>query len=262
MGKRDRYEPGTFCWVDLQTTDPDAAKVFYGDLFGWTAEDMPIGDDGVYTMLRLDGDDVAALALLQPDMRAQGIPPHWVNYVSVTDADAAAAKARELGGVVFGEPFDVFDSGRMAIIQDPTGAQVMAWQPKEHIGASHVNDPGCLTWNELQTRDIASARTFYEGLFGWETEPIEQDGAVVYVTIKNGGALNGGMLPLTPQHGAIPPNWLPYFTVTSVDEALTRIGELGGTTLVGPMDVPNGRFAAVRDPRGAAFAISEGEVDD
>jgi len=262
VGKRESYTPGTFCWVDLATTDPEAAKTFYTGLFGWTAVDFPMGEGGIYTMLRLDGDDVAALSEMQLDMRAQGIPPHWVNYVSVADADAAAAKARELGGIVFGEPFDVFDAGRMAIIQDPTGATVMAWQPGQHIGAGRVNDPGSLTWNELATRDIPAARAFYEGLFGWQTEAVEQDGAVVYVTIKNGDRINGGMMPMTEQHGDAPPHWLPYFTVASCGKALTRIGELGGETLAGPIDMLNGRIAIVRDPQGATFALFEGEVDN
>lgn len=262
MGKRESYTPGTFSWVDLSTTDPEAAKAFYSSLFGWTPVDTPIGNGGVYTMLQLEGDDVAALSELQPDMRAQGIPPHWANYVTVEDADAAAAKARELGGVVFGEPFDVLDAGRMAVIQDPTGAMVMAWQAKDHIGAGRVNDPNTLTWNELQTRDIPAAQTFYEGLFGWTTEPIEENGNVVYVTIKNGERTNGGMLPISPEMGEIPPNWMPYFTVASTEASAARVSELGGMVLAGPMEMGAGKIAVVRDPQGAAFAVFEGEVDD
>src|SRR5215212_4062595 len=165
MGKRERYEPGTFCWVDLATTDPASAKAFYGELFGWEAEDMPAGEAGIYTMLHLNGDEVGALYELDADRRGQGIPSHWLSYVSVEDADATVARTRELGGTVFGEAFDVLDSGRRAIIQDPTGAVLAAWQPRAHIGASRVNDPGCLTWNELQSRDPEMAAAFYAGLF-------------------------------------------------------------------------------------------------
>ena len=122
MGKRERYEPGTFCWVDLATTDPAGAKAFYGELFGWEAEDIPAGEAGIYTMLRLDGDEVCALYKMEAERREMGVLPHWLSYVSVEDADVTAAKARELGGTVLGDPFDVLGVGRMAIIQDPTGA--------------------------------------------------------------------------------------------------------------------------------------------
>ena len=262
MGKRARYEPGPFCWVDLATTDPAGAKAFYGELFGWVAEDTPAGEAGIYTMLRLDGDDVAALYELDAERRARGIPPHWFHYVSVEDADATATRARELGGTVFGEAFDVLDAGRMAIIQDPTGATLAAWQPRAHIGAGRVNDPGCLTWNELQTPDPETAATVYAGLFGWETERIEQDGKLVYVTIRNAGRTNGGIMPMTDQQAGVPSHWLAYFTVPSTDAGIARVRELGGDVLAGPLDVPNGRIAVVRDPQGAAFALFEGETND
>ena len=113
MGKRKRYEPGTFCWVDLATTDPTGAKNFYGELFGWEAVDMPAGEAGTYTMLRLDGDEVCGLYELDAGRREQGILPHWFSYVSVEDADVTARKARSLGGTVHGEAFDVLEDGRM-----------------------------------------------------------------------------------------------------------------------------------------------------
>ena len=262
MGKRERYEPGTFCWVDVATTDPAGAKAFYAGLFGWEAEDTPAGEVGTYTMLRLSGDEVCGLYELDVGRREQGIPPHWFSYVSVEDADATAFRARELGGTVYGEAFDVLDSGRMAVIQDPTGAVLAAWQPLAHAGASRVNDPGCLTWNELQSRDLETAAAFYAGLFGWEMEPIKEDRKLYYVTIKNAGSSNGGIMPMTEQHGGAPSYWLAYFTVPSCDEAVARVRELGGGELTGPLDVPAGRIAVVRDPQGAVFALFEGETDD
>jgi predicted enzyme related to lactoylglutathione lyase len=262
MGKRERYEPGTFCWVDLATTDPAGAKAFYCELFGWEAEDMPAGEAGTYTMLRLDGDEVCALYELEAGQREQGIPPHWLSYVSVEDADAAATRARELGGTVYGEAFDVLDAGRMAVIQDPVGAVLMAWQPRAHIGAGRVNEPGCLSWNELQTRDPEPAAIFYTGLFGWEAEPMEEDGKLAYVVIKNTDASNGGIMPMDEQHGGAPSHWLAYFTVHSCDGAIARVLELGGEVLAGPLDIGAGRIAVVRDPQGAVFMLFEGEIDD
>ena len=135
MAERTSYPPGTFSWVDLQTTDPDAAKSFYGDLLGWTYEDIPIGDDAVYSMAKVQGHSVAAIGPLQgPDM-----PPHWNCYVTVADTDASAARAGELGANVIAPPFDVFDAGRMAAFADPQGAILSIWQAKENIGAGLVN---------------------------------------------------------------------------------------------------------------------------
>ena len=262
MGKRTEHKPGTFSWVDLATTDPAAAKTFYGELFGWTAEDVPMSETEFYTMLRLDGDFVAALYQLDDERRQMGIPPHWLSYITVADVDATAARAQELGSKCLFGPFDVFDAGRQAIIEDPTGAVFAAWQPRDHIGAGRVNDPGSLTWNELRTRDPETAAAFYSGLFGWEVERIEENGKLAYLTIKNDGRANGGMMPMTEQHGDAPPSWLPYFTVSSTDDAMARVRELGGDVLAGPIDLPNGRIAVVRDPQGAAFALFAGVVDD
>lgn len=263
MGKRTKYEPGTFCWTELSTTDPEGAKAFYGDLFGWEAVDLPAGDAGTYTMLRVDGDDVCALYELEAERREMGIPSHWLSHVSVESAAAVAEKAEELGGTAFGGAFDVMDAGRMAVVQDPAGALLAAWEPGRHIGARRVNDVGCMTWNELQSREPEEAATFYADLFGWETEPHEYEGRVAYVTIANSGSINGGVMPMTEAHGDAPPQWLPYFTVASCDAAAAKVRELGGRVQAGPIDLPGpNRIAVVMDPQGAPFAVFEGETDD
>jgi len=254
MGERESYAPGTFCWVDLGTTDAAAAKTFYGRLFGWEGEDIPVGESATYTMLRLRGLDVAAVYGQREDERSAGIPPHWSSYVSVVDVDEVAARVEGLGGRLLAEPFDVFDSGRQAIVQDPTGAIVSLWQAGRHIGARLVNDPGCLTWNDLATPDPDAAAAFYGELLGWEIA--EQ--APEYATITNEGVLNGGIRRDTD----LPPHWLPYFTTASVEATAAAAREVGGQVLAEAMEVPAGRIAVVLDPQGAPFAVFEGEVDD
>jgi uncharacterized protein len=262
MGKRESYEPGTFCWVDLATTDSEGAKAFYSGLFGWETEDTPVGQSGTYTMLRLGGDDVGGLYEMGPEQREQGVMPYWLSYVSVESADATAARAGELGGTTHGDAFDVMEAGRMAIIADPAGATLALWEPRAHIGAGRVNDDGCMSWNELQTRDSEAAGDFYGGLFGWETEPIQDDGDLVYTTIKNAGSQNGGFMPITEQHGDAPSFWLPYFTVPSRGATIDKARELGGTLLAEPLDLPSGNIAILADPQGAVFAVFEGETDE
>lgn len=257
MGERERYEPGTFCWIDLGTTDAGAAKAFYTGLFGWDTEDMPVGEGMTYTMCSLGGRHVCALY----DRGPGDVPPAWMSYVSVADADAIAEAARAAGALSVGDPFDVFDSGRMAILQDPTGAHVAAWQPGRHPGAGVVNGPDVWCLNQLNTSSPADAKSFYEAVFGWRIESVGSD-EQPYWGIFNGAGLNGGMMPL-PAGGGAPSHWLPYFGAADADASVARIAELGGRVLVPPTPVPpSGRIAVALDPQGAAFALYEGRFDD
>jgi predicted enzyme related to lactoylglutathione lyase len=269
MGKRSSYEPGTFSWIELATTDPDAAKSFYGGLFGWEAEDSEIPDGGgVYSMMKLSGEHVAAITTQPQQQREAGVPPNWFSYITVASADETSAAAKQAGGAVHAGPFDVMDAGRMAVIADPTGAMFGAWEPRENIGATLVNDPGCLTANELSTNDVAAATKFYEAVFGWKIDPIDTGGAPPYWAILHDGAAqgrNGGMRELSPPQveAGVPPHWMPYFTVTSVDETVKTATDAGGHLGFGPMDLPMGaRIAVIGDPQGAFFALFQGEVDD
>ncbi|HEX6115611.1 MAG TPA: VOC family protein [Solirubrobacterales bacterium] len=256
MGKRTEYEPGTFSYVELSTGDPGAAKAFYGELLGWDFEDTQLPEEaggGTYTTCKVQGDTAAAI--FQGD---GSLPPHWNNYVTVASADDAAAKAKELGGQVMMEPFDVMTFGRMAAIADPTGAAFNAWEPRDSVGAERVNDPGCLTWNELQTTDVDAAVGFYEGLFGWGTEEMDTQGGPRYVIAKVGERSNGGVMEA---QGGMPSAWIPYFTVESRDAAADKGVERGATEFV-RLELPAGNIAMLADPQGAAFALFEGEVDD
>jgi predicted enzyme related to lactoylglutathione lyase len=257
MGTRTTYEPGTFSWVELFTTDTDDAKRFYGELFGWQTDASPTATQG--------GKAVAAINEQPEPQRSAGVPPNWLSYVTVTSADDSAARAGDLGGSVHAGPFDVTDTRRVAVVADPTGAMLGLWEARGEVGAERVNDPGCLTSNELATDDVAKASAFYEGLFGWSIERVDTGGGPGYWLIHHDGAAegrNGGIRELSPGETGVPPNWTPYFTSTSIDDTLARAGELGGGTLVGATAIPAGRFAALRDPQGAVFSIFEGPVDD
>ena len=249
MPEVTRHEPGSFCWPELATTDDAAAKKFYTTLFSWTFEDSPAGPDMVYTMLKKKEKAVGALYKLGPQQK--GVPPHWNTYVSVASADESARKAKELGGKLLMEPFDVMDVGRMAIIEDQQGARICVWEPKKHIGAEIVNEPGALCWAELDTTDTESAKRFYTGLFGWGAKVSD-----TYTEWQQGGTSIGGLMKIPKEWGPVPPNWLVYFAVTDPDAAATKASELGGGTIVPPTDIPGaGRFAVLRDPHGAVFAI-------
>jgi uncharacterized protein len=259
MGERTGYTPGTFCWADLTTTDQDAAKAFYGGLFGWQARDLPAGEGVVYSMMQLDGKDVAAISPQPEQQRDAGAPPMWNSYVSVESADAAVERAKELGGSAHAPAFDVFEAGRMAVIQDPQGAYFLVWQPREHFGAALVNAPGALVWNELQSPDPDASTSFYGELFGWK---FEQAAGMTetYLGVKNGGANNGGIRDLSPP--GMPPNWLVYLGAQDIDTALAKVKELGGSVIAGPIDIQIAKFAVVQDPQGAVFALYAGQFEE
>ncbi len=249
------YKPGTFCWVELATSDGEAAKKFYTQLFNWDFTDHPMGPAGVYTMLTQNGKDVAALYQLTPDMTSAGVPPHWMSYVAVTSADESAAKAKELGATLMKEPFDVFTVGRMAVVQDPTGAVFSLWEGNDHKGAALYNVPNSLCWNELATKDTTKAGEFYSGLFGWGKNE-QQMGPMTYTSFMNGDRPAGGMYQPGPEMGEVPPHWLAYFAVADTDATVARATELGAKACVPPSDIPGvGRFAVMTDPQGAAFAV-------
>ena len=245
MGERTEYAPGTPSWVDVISPDVEASKRFYGEVMGWDAVDAAPGEDaGGYVMFMLNGKRVAGLGPA-PD----GAPPMWTPYMTVDDVDAAAAKVAELGGRTLMPPMDVLDSGRMAVFQDPIGAVFAVWQPRNHIGAELVNDPGSFCWSEIDAPDPAPVLPFYTELFGWEAEPSEM-GGIEYTLLKLDGRNIGGA---SKAEG--PPRWGVSFAVEDPDAATAKASELGGTVLMEPQDMPIGRFAVLADPFGAFFGI-------
>lgn len=256
MGTREKYEPGTFSWVDLGTTDLRGAKAFYAGVFGWEYDDMPVGEGETYSMAMVGGSQVAAMS------QTAG-PPRWNSYVTVESVQDATTRAEEAGAHVHAPPFEVMDAGRMSVIQDPSGAVVSLWEPGSSVGAGLVNVHGALTWNDLMTHDVGKAAEFYCELFGWEVAPVEEDAGNERVVIRNGERMNGGMARLPESAGEeTPPHWLPYFGVDDIDAALRAAEDGGGANLAGPIEVPAGRLAVLADPQGAVFAVFEGEFED
>ncbi|MCY4020851.1 MAG: VOC family protein [Chloroflexi bacterium] len=249
MYKVTKYPHGTFSWADNSSRDPEAAKAFYMDLFGWSKNEIPIGENMTYTVFQLEGEACAALSGMMSDQLQMGIPSQWNNFVTVDDVDALADVVTAKGGTVVYEPEDVFDSGRMMHIQDPTGAALNLWQPYDTIGAGIVNTVGAMSFNELWTPDVPLAKDFYHALFGWE---YQLDG--VFTRIFNRGRANGGMLQLHD----VEPIWLPHFHVADVDQAISRVKALGGAIEIDKhVDADGSKWSVVADPAGAVFYIMQ-----
>jgi predicted enzyme related to lactoylglutathione lyase len=252
MTERTSYAQGTPNWVDLQTSDQDAAKAFYAGLFGWTYDDQPMPQGPVYSMALLRGNPVAAIAPQSPEMAAAGAPPMWNTYLAVDSVDDAVGKVEAAGGKVGMAPFDVMDAGRMAFVIDPAGAGVALWQANQHIGATLVNEPGAVTWNELIT-DNPDSVTFYQHVLGMTTSKTDMGGGE-YTMFEVGGQPVGGSMA-QPMPG-IPNHWHVYFAVADADATAAKATELGGGMVVPePFDTPVGRIAVLSDPQGAAFSV-------
>lgn len=254
MSERSSYEPGTPCWIDLGSPDLDASVDFYTALFGWQVpESENVEETGGYRRATKNGADVCGMMPLMQE----GQPPAWSSYVSVADADATAAKVTAAGGSVIAEPMDVMELGKMAVFADPGGAVFGIWQPGTFHGARLVNEPGALAWNELNTRDLAGAKSFYGAVFGWDFEDMQMGENESYTTITLGGNPVGGILDMDERSvpAEIPPHWLAYFATENTDTTVEQVKERGGNLVMGPIDLPVGRFAILADPHGAAFAV-------
>lgn len=254
MPEMTRYRAGSFCWADLATTDTEGAKSFYAGLFGWEPVDMPTDGGVPYTMLMKDGKQACALYGMGPEQAVA--PPHWQAYVSVKDANAVTAAVVDQGGNVLMAPMNVMEAGRMAVLQDPTGAVLGLWQARQHLGAQLWNQPGAICWNELLSRDPDRAERFFGGLLGWTTRTSARVMEGKYRILLNGEEQVGGLLQIEPGWGDMPSRWTVYFGVDDCDRAISTAEGQGGRLLFPAMEIENvGRFAYLMDPQGALFAI-------
>jgi uncharacterized protein len=240
-----KYAAGVPAWVELGTADLDAAKRFYGELLGWEFH----SDDGQYHLCRVRDHQVAG-------MYATDRPTGWVTYMATDDVDAVAARVREHGGTVMSGPDDAGESGRYVVATDPAGVVFGAWQAGQLIGSTLVNEEGAVIWNELVTPDLAAAREFYSGVFGYTWDDLDTGGqGPPYATFSAEGQMAGGAL----QGGADDqPRWHVYFGVDDTDAAAAAVPRLGGTVVSPPADSPYGRFTVIRDPEGAALSVGVG----
>jgi predicted enzyme related to lactoylglutathione lyase len=241
--------------MELGTTDQNAAKKFYSNLFGWTPQDNPMGPGEVYTIFQLNGREAAAGYTLRKDQQAHGVPPHWMLYIASDNVDASSKRAAELGATVVMQPFDVMDYGRMAVIIDPTGAHFSIWQANKNTGIAVNNEDGAFCWADLSTPDVDRASKFYSQLFGWKLEKSEKDPSG-YLHIKNGEDYIGGIPPAQHRDPKTPPHWLLYFQTSDCDASVNKAKQNGAAVYFGPMSMEGvGRLAVLADPQGAAFSV-------
>ncbi len=235
---------GRFVWRELVTPALDQSRSFYTDLFGWKVATMDMG--GAPYTIYAQGDAQVA-GMMAPDMA--GVPPFWLDYITVDDVDASRSAVIALGGKALTEGMDIPNMGRFAVVQDPAGATFALFSSLTP-GASGDGVPavGTFCWSMLMTTDLDRVAPFYAAVFGWE--PAMQGDMVVFN--RNGRAVSSAR---TAQMG-MPSHWLPYVAVDDCDAVASRARALGATQHVAPTDMPGmGRFAVLADPGGAVVAL-------
>ncbi|WP_165450155.1 VOC family protein [Arthrobacter sp. TS-15] len=249
--KISNWPAATPMWVDLGVDDLQAAKAFYADLFGW---DFVAGgqDAGEYSLAHVAGRAVAGVGPKQdPDA-----PTVWTTFLASDDVNVTAKKISAAGGELLAPPFDVMESGRMTLATDSVGATFGVWQAGTHIGAERVNEHGALCWNELHTRDFASARSFYSEVFDVSYQDVTEDG-LVYSTIRRplDGREVGGIQHDVDVPSGTPNHWLTWFASDYVEGTANRAVELGSSLLMPVTESPLGRMAIIQAPQGEVFGI-------
>jgi hypothetical protein len=246
MPAKTSYLPGEPTWIDLGTTDMDAAVDFYCALFGWTCDRG--GDDvGGYSIFRKNGSQVAgAMTTMSPEQ-----PVAWSCYVSTDDADKSVELVQSAGGTVIAPAMDVMDLGRMAVFADSHGAVLGLWQPRKHTGSELVAEEGVPCWIELASRDQDTALPFYAAVFGWDAH--RNPG---YTEFHLGEQTVAGCLDMPEMVPAqVPSYWMPYFQAGDPAAQAAKAASLGGTVLVPFMEMDNVAFSVATDPQGATFGL-------
>ena len=259
---------GRFVWHDLMSTDPDASKAFYAALFGWDIQDVPM-PHGTYRMITAGGEGQGGIEAVPHE----GVPSHWLGYVTVPDVDAAAKTATDHGGQIHLEPTDIPGVGRFSIVGDPSGAVVAPFRSE----SGDLPDPdgppsaGQFCWDELLSTNAEACEGFYQQLFPWNHSSMTMPSGpempeFTYHLFKRGPgeeAKDGAGMMQMPPGAEAPSHWLPYIAVDDVDASCEKATSLGATVFKQPDDIPNiGRFAVLGDPQGAPFALFAGASPD
>jgi predicted enzyme related to lactoylglutathione lyase len=264
MTIRTAAPTGAPCWIDLLSSDTSASRRFYGELFGWVAEEA--GEEyGGYVNLTLDGGPVAGLMGKTPEMAEA--PDGWSIYFRTDDIGKTCDLAFANGGSVAMPPMPVPEDGHlghMALVGDPAGGFFGLWQPGEHAGFERWDEAGAPSWIELHTRDYDRSIAFYTETLGWEVRVESDEPDFRYsqqVDPATGEGLAGVMDATAWLPDGVPAHWSVYFGVADADATVAQAVELGGALVVGPEDTPYGRLATLTDVTGAVFKIVQPPTD-
>ena len=247
------HHPGKIVYAELVTPDLEAAKRFYGGLFGWTFRDVPLGARKFAEAL-LNGQQVAGL--MQRPVPGGKHRPAWLTFISVQDADAASASATRNGAKLLFGPRDIPDLGRIAVLADPQGAVFAILASSSGDPPDIQADDGDWIWSSLITSDPDTASVFYRSLFGYTVYDLAATGEAKHLILASGDYARASVNPFPSNRPDLRPRWLNYVRVGDVAAAAARVTSLGGHVLVPPrVDRDGSMIAVVADPLGASFGL-------
>jgi len=235
---------GTFVWHENISNDPDQAKAFYTQLFGWEIEVFKPGEMD-YSMIKSGGTTHGGFMKPQED-----IPPHWLGHLLAKDVDETIGQVEGAGGKILFGPMDIPEVGRFGVIADPQGA---AFSLFASAGDDGPQSGGVFVWDELHTSDVDGAKSFYGEVFGW-TATDRDMGPMTYTIFERGEKQIAGCAPL--QEGMPTPYWIPYIYSEDVKATVAQAKELGANVFMDAEEVPTvGWIAVLQDPVGAVFGV-------
>jgi predicted enzyme related to lactoylglutathione lyase len=250
----DAVDAGRFVWHDLMTKDVNAAKRFYGGLFGWQFENTKRGDRP-YVIARLGADPVAGIVDVSslPDAA-----PQWISFMAVPDVEKTVALVRFGGGKVLAEPREVASIARAAVVSDPQGAPLgLAQLHREIRGVVDPTQPVAsrFFWQEYLAGDAVKALDFYKRLAGYESAVTDARLGIEYHVLRTTMRPRAGLFQL-PESSDVLPTWLPYVLVQDPAALSAHVAGLGGRILL-PADPArrNGSLVVIADPGGAPLAL-------
>jgi predicted enzyme related to lactoylglutathione lyase len=257
MTNRDVTPVGAPCWTDLWTSDVEGSRRFYGELFGWEAQE-PSPEFGGYFMFTREGVPVAGA---MGDMGEFAADNTWKIYLDTDDVNQLVRDGEAAGAQIMVPPTPVADMGIQTVLMDSTGATLGAWQAGTFAGFQVLGEHGTPSWFELYARDFAAAVSFYQAVFRLEVHSIADSGEFRYSVLRGEGSdveLCGIMDARSFLAEGVPSHWITYWEVDDIDAAVAKVRALGGAVTSEVAGSPYGRMAGVADPAGAQFRLRAG----
>jgi predicted enzyme related to lactoylglutathione lyase len=248
--------PGKVVWMELVTPDLRGAQHFYGGLFGWTFQAVP-GMHALYRIALNNGTPVAGF--VQPRAPRGGRrQPAWLPFIAARDVSALKDGALKRGAKVLSPPRAYPQRGEQALLADPQGAVFGVLASSSGDPPDELVDVGGWIWAALLTTNPKSGVAFYQGLFGYDVQPLPGKDGSSHLLLSSEGFARASINTLPRRAKKDSPYWLSFVRVQNTAAAVAQVKSLGGSVITEPHPNPDGSLVAVvADPAGTPFGVLE-----